>query len=98
MEAGLSITIPAGAFQWLSFGGGFFCGALFVICLALLWMCLNAIPGIRFGCVLLLAAAAGGCAPFMDCRDVVTDDNQVIEVCSFRQCRDLRTGRFVRCP
>ncbi len=50
---------------------------------------------------LLAIAAAAGCAPLMRCADTSGVDDEghytMIEVCTYKKCRDIKTGQFVRC-
>lgn len=51
--------------------------------------------------ILVGLAIAAGCAPRMTCRDTsgVNAEGQytMVEVCVSTQCRDLKTGKFMRC-
>lgn len=48
--------------------------------------------------ILIGALVLGACAPRRACKDVSVM-GRWIEVCQSRpECRDLATGRFVRCP
>lgn len=53
----------------------------------------------RYLLLMALAAVASGCGHRMACRrasDLVT--RHEVEICERRECRDLVTKRFVKCP
>lgn len=51
--------------------------------------------------LIMTAALFSSCAPLMRCSDTSGVDDEghytMIEVCTYKKCRDIKTGQFVRC-